>query len=153
VSTEIQNAIVNAVNEAVSKAAREGNYESVVLVIIMLGGAAFVGFMAWLFLRRHLAVEERTLAESKAREDRMASRMDTQENMIRELQRQQNETLFTVIRDCTGVMGKMLAAADSIVSASVQMSTALTRFTTILEMRPCLLRAQETLRGTDPDSR
>jgi Trp operon repressor len=111
---------VPGVDEAVEAATRRG-WEAVVLVIVMIVGG---GFFGWVF--------KRLLTESSEREIRLATRVTHLEELIR-------TELMVALRQNSEVMGKMLAASDAIIRAADSMTRALERFTSILDVRPCLL--------------
>ena len=110
--------------EALEAAARRG-WEAVLLVVLIL--ATFVCF-GW--------VIRKLMAESSEREQRLAARVTHLEEMIR-------TELMAALRTNSEVMGKVLMAADSIVRAADNMSRTLERFTSILDVRPCLLPSVE----------
>ena len=107
------------------EAARDRGWEAVVLVIII--ATSFAGF-GWII--------KRIMHEASAREERLAARVTHLEEMIR-------TELMAALRQNSEVMGKVLSAADSIVRAADNMSRTLERFTSILDVRPCLLPSVE----------
>lgn len=116
----------------VVRAAAQHSWEAAIIALIIIGGMVAFGWLTKQLLQRHLTVEERTLNEAKAREERLASRVSTLEDLIR-------GELLTLIRQNSETMGKVLSAADSICRASEQMVRTLDRFTSVLDVRPCLL--------------
>lgn len=119
-------------DEAIKAAADHGNYEAVVLVIVMLSGLGFFGWLMKVVMSRHLATEERILTEAKVREERLAARVTALEDLV-------NVKLFEVVGKTNETMGRMLSASDSLVRAAEGMCNSMTRFSTILESRPCLM--------------
>ena len=110
--------------EALESAARRG-WEAVLLVVLILATFACFGW-----------VIRKLMAESSDREQRLAARVTHLEEMIR-------TELMAALRQNSEVMGKVLSAADSIVRAADNMSRTLERFTSILDVRPCLLPSVE----------
>ena len=91
------------------------------LVVMMLAVLVFCGW----FLRY-------VMAESRDREQRYAARISHLEDVIR-------HELFTVVKTNAETMAKVLKAADSLVTASQQVTRTLERFAAILDVRPCML--------------
>lgn len=116
----------------VVEVAAQHSWEAAIIAVIIVTGMAAFAWLTKQLLQRHLAVEERTLNEAKAREDRLSTRVSTLEDLIR-------GELLTLIRQNSEAMGRVLAAADSICRASEQMVRTLDRFTSVLDVRPCLL--------------
>lgn len=119
-------------SEAISAASPRG-YEAIVLVIVML---AMIGFGGWLL--RHI------MTEAREREQRLAARINQLEDVIR-------GELFSVLRENSEIMGKVLAAADGIIRAATEMTETLRRFTAVMEIRPCLAAIAEQSRKAAKD--
>lgn len=113
--------------EAVEAAASRG-WEAVVLVMVLV---AILTFGGWLL--RHI------MTEAREREQRLATRINQLEDVIR-------GELFSVLRQNSEIMGKVLAAADGIIRAAHEMTETMQRFTSILDVRPCLLPIAEQTR-------
>ena len=116
--------IIPGTEEALESAARRG-WEAVLLVVLILATFACFGW-----------VIRKLMAESSDREQRLAARVTHLEEMIR-------TELMAALRQNSEVMGRVLSAADSIVRAADNMSKTLERFTSILDVRPCLLPSVE----------
>lgn len=115
------------------------SWEAGLLAFIVVTGFCSVGWMMNVIMQRHLAVEERTLADAKEREVRLSGRVTTLEDLVR-------TELLALIRANSETMGKVLGAADSICRASERMVQTLDRFTAVLDVRPCLLSTAAQLR-------
>jgi hypothetical protein len=113
--------------QAINSAAREG-WVAVLLVVIVL--ATFTTFGI---------VIHRIMKESTVREDRLSSRVAHLEDVIR-------TELLLALKSNSESMGRMLTACESICRAADQMTNTLERFTSILDVRPCLLPVAEQRR-------
>lgn len=120
-------------------AANRYSWEAGLLALIVVSGFFSFGWMLKVIMQRHLAVEERTLTDARDRELRLASRVTALEDLVR-------TELLALIRANSETMGKVLSAADSICRASERMVQTLDRFTSVLDVRPCLLSTAEQLR-------
>jgi hypothetical protein len=125
--------------DAAMDAASRASWEATVLVVIMLAGMSFVGYMLKQIMARHLATEERILREANERETRLAARVSQLEDMIR-------GELVQMIRANSEAMGRVLAASEAICNAANRMTQTLDRFTSVLDVRPCLLPVAEQRR-------
>ena len=125
-------------SDIIASAARY-SWEAGLLALIVVSSFTMFGVMIRMVMTRHLAIEERTLAEAKDREVRLAGRVTSLEDLVR------NE-LMSLVRSNSETMGKVLAAADSICRAADRMTSTLDRFTSVLDVRPCLLTMAEQLR-------
>jgi hypothetical protein len=106
-------------NEAINAAQPRG-WEAVVLVVLILGGFSFFGFM----FRKYADSAEQ-------REQRLSGRVTHLEDLIR-------ERLFTTIDSNAQLIGRLVEATAEIVAVCREMRTALAA----LESRPCM--AMET---------
>lgn len=113
--------------EAIASATAEG-WVAVLLVTLVLATFAGFGYML-----------KKIMAASDERETRLSTRVSMLEDTIR-------VELFQVLKQNSEAIGKMLAAADSIVRAADRMTATLERFTNILDVRPCLLPSSEQRR-------
>jgi hypothetical protein len=115
------------------------SWEAGLLAMIVICGFAAFGWTIKIMMTRHLAIEERTLLEAKDREIRLSTRVSALEDLVR-------TELLSLIKGNSETMGKVLSAADSICRASDRMVMTLDRFTSVLDVRPCLLSTSEQLR-------
>lgn len=132
---------IPGVDETVKEAARHG-YEAMLLAVIVLGSMALFGWLVKAMMNRHLDTEKEILAEAKAREERLASRVTTLEDTIR-------IELLSVIKENSQMMGQVLNATEAITQAADRMVDTLTRFMSIMESRPCLLSNTQLKAITD----
>lgn len=114
-------------DEAIAAASRSG-WEAVLLVVVMLA----VCSAFWLVMNKNMN-------EAKTREDRLAARVTQLEDVIR-------TELLGALKMNSETMGKVLQASDSIVRAADRMTQTLEKFTSILDVRPCLLPVAEQRR-------
>jgi hypothetical protein len=119
--------------------AADYSWEAGLLALIVVSSFVSFGWMMKVIMQRHLAVEERILNDARDREKRLSERVTTLEDLVR-------TELILLIRTNSEMVGKMLAATDSIIRVSERMIDTLTKFTSVLDVRPCLLSAAEQLR-------
>ena len=119
--------------------AADYSWEAGLLALIVVSSFVSFGWMMKVIMQRHLAVEERILNDAREREARLSTRVTTLEDLVR-------TELLTLIRGNSEMVGKMLAATDSIIRASERMIDTLTKFTSVLDVRPCLLSTAEQQR-------
>jgi len=106
-------------DEAIA-AASNRNWEAVVLVVLILSGFSFFGYMF-----------RRVTEASVEREMRLSGRVTHLEELIR-------ERLFTTIDTNAQIVMKMIDATTEIVAVCREMREMLGRFELILENRPCM---------------
>ena len=119
--------------------ASDYSWEAGLLAFIVISGFISVVWMMKIIMQRHLAVEERILNDSREREKRLADRVTLLEDLVR-------TELISLIRSNSEMSGKMISAMETIIRASDRMIETLTKFTAVLDVRPCLLTAAEALR-------
>ena len=115
------------------------SWEAGLLALIVVSSFVSFGWMMKTIMQRHLAVEERILADARDREARLAARVTQLEDLVR-------TELINLIRSNGEMSGKMLSAMETIIRASERMIETLVKFTNVLDVRPCLLSAAEQLR-------
>jgi hypothetical protein len=79
------------------------------------------------------------MKEANERESRLSMRVGNLEDIIR-------TELLQALKANSESMGRMLTACESICRAADQMTATLERFTSILDVRPCLLPVAEQRR-------
>jgi hypothetical protein len=124
------------------KAAAGHSWEAALLATIVISSFVFFGIVARQMLARHLSVEERTLADAKEREGRMASRLTELEVFIRDR--------FAVGLDRNTVaMNEIHTASCQMIAAAKEVIGALERHNVLLQTRFCLIsesRQREAVR-------
>lgn len=117
--------------DAIAAASSRG-WEAVVLVILMIGGFSFFGFM----FRQYSA-------QAQEREQRLSGRVTHLEDLIR-------DKLFQTIDENAKLIATMVDATDRVSMACVQITESLGKFATVLENRPCMaMDAAERARLVD----
>ena len=119
--------------------ASDYSWEAGLLALIVVSSFVSFGWMIKVIMQRHLSVEERILNDAREREKRLADRVTLLEDLVR-------TELISLIRSNSEMSGKMLSAMETIIRASERMIDTLTKFTSILDVRPCLLSTAEQLR-------
>lgn len=95
-----------------------------IVVISCITGFSFI--LRWI-IKRQESVDK----QAAEREARLAKRVDDLENTV-------NGKLFDTIQRISEVMGQMLEAATGMIRSSESMVSTMTKFSTMLENRPCL---------------
>ena len=113
--------------DAIRAAASRG-WEAVLLVVLVCVCFATFG-----------VILRQIMKEANEREVRLSNRVTHLEDIIR-------EELMKALAAGQEMNGRMLSACDAIVHAATQMTATLERFTSILDVRPCLLPAAEQRR-------
>lgn len=113
---------------AVDAAAAHG-WESAVLAVIVLGSFAVIGKLVRDSFARHDRQVDRTLDESAAREKSLRERVTHLETMLGQIQAEQTKSLASLLSN---------------------VNVALTRLTTVMESRPCVLAGAGTIKVTPP---
>ena len=108
-----------AITAAIAAASTRG-WEAIVLVVIVLGGFAFFGYMF-----RHFA------DQAKVREERLSARVTHLEDLIR-------DKLFNTLDQTSTFVAQMVSATNLITAACEEITVTLARFETTLQNRPCM---------------
>ena len=115
--------------DEVIKAATDVSWLAGVMAMVMVALIAGFAFILRWIIKRQESIDK----QSSEREARLARRVDELENVV-------NGKLFDTIQRVSEVMGKMQEAASAMIRASESMITTQTKFSTMLENRPCLLQ-------------
>ncbi len=140
------NLLAQAIDEAmrvIDTAAGHG-WEAALLAVIVLTTFGAFGWMMKLVMMRHLEIERRTMDEARGREERLAARVSHLEDLI------QTE-LMGMIRQNSETMGRVLAAADSMIRASESLVVSFNRFAVAVEICPVMnTLSKQVANGTNP---
>ena len=105
--------------EAIAAASQRG-WEAVVLVVLIIGGFGFFGYMF-----RHYA------NQAQERETRLAGRVTHLEDLIR-------EKLFSVIDNNSKIMAQMMEHGIRMMTACERIEATIDKFSIVLDNRPCM---------------
>ena len=120
---------IPGVDQAIKTAASSGWLE-VTFVVIVLGAFTAFGWMMKHLTMRHSAIEERMQTDAIAREVRLSQRVDNLSDMVR-------LELLTALKANSEIMGKMIAASDSICRAADGMTETVKRFADMMDGGLC----------------
>lgn len=122
----------------VVRAASAQSWEAALLAVIVLGAFGAFGWMVKLVMTRHLAIEERTLADGRTREERLSTRVTQLETFV-------HQELLTTIRQASEMNGRILSASTEMSEAARGMTGVVAAYVKEMENKPCLLEVRRQL--------
>ena len=132
--------------EEAIKQASESGYEAVLMVVMMVALVGSITYLGKFFVSRATEREDKATAKAMEREDRMATRIDTLEDVIRNRDTEYQKTLVKLVSEVTSaitraasVQDEMRATLDLVREVMGEVNGDIKELCQLLKVCPCLL--------------